>query len=197
MLTLTAESRGLTKSARNQARRNGFIPAVVYGKDVSPTPIMVSFQDLREAMKQGGKHQLIQLAGPAISKPCTVLIKELQMDAQQRIAHVDFFQPAKGRRIHIRVPVRVRGEDALTRRGVIMEYHLHEVDCECMPDKVPEAIYIDVANCQPGDHVSLGELKVPEGVKVSGHPGTMVVTIEAPMATMIPGEGVAQVTAGE
>lgn len=198
MLTLKAEPRGQTKSARNGARREGKVPAVLYGKDVVPTSIMVDGRALRHAMKAGGLHRLIQLSGAGVAEPCPVLIKDVQFDkAHVEVTHVDFFRPTAGRRIHVRVPVVVRGLEHLTRRGVIMEHQMHEVDCECLAEDVPEALYIDVASLQPGQHVSLGNLSAPPNVKISGHPAAVVLAIEAPMATMIPGEGVAQVTAGE
>lgn len=198
LLTLRAESRGLTKSARNQARRQGYIPAVVYGKNVPATPIMVPGSALRELLKAGGRHRLIRLVGPALDESHTVLIKDLQViGPTANVTHVDFLEPAPGRPLHVRVPVVVRGEDALTRRGIILEHHLREVDCQCLPEEVPEAIYVDVTHGHPGQHVSLGQLEAPPGVKITGTRDAVVLSIESPMATMIPGEGTAAVTAGE
>lgn len=198
MLTLKAEPRGQTKSARNGARREGKVPAVLYGKDVAPISIMVDGRALRHAIKAGGLHRLIELNGAGVTEPCRVLIKDVQFDkAHVDVTHVDFFLPTAGRRVHVRVPLVVRGLEELTRRGIIMEHQMHEVDCECLAEDVPQAIYVDVAAYQPGTHVSLGDLAVPPKVKISGHPDAVVLAIEAPMATIIPGEGVAQVTAGE
>lgn len=198
MLTLTAEPRGQTKSARNGARREGKVPAVLYGKDVAPTSITVDGQALRNAIKAGGLHRLIQLTGAGVPEQCKVLIKDVQFDkAHVDVAHVDFFRPTPGRRIHVRVPVVVRGLEELTRRGIILEHQMHEADCECLAEDVPEALYIDVASLQPGQHIALGDLSAPANVKISGHPGAVVLAIEAPMTTMIPGEGDVQVTAGE
>jgi large subunit ribosomal protein L25 len=198
LLTLRAEPRGTTKGSRSGARRQGLVPGVVYGKDVAPTPIAVPGAALREAMKAGARHRMIRLAGAGMDTPRTVLIKDIQFDnVHLEVVHVDFFEPAAGRRFHVRVPVIVQGDDQLTKRGIIMEHHLGEVDCECMPDNVPEAIYVDVSACEPGQHVALGELRAPTGVRITGDPRAVVCVIEAPMATIIPGEGMAQVTAGE
>lgn len=195
MITLNAAARGLTKSARTGARRAGDVPGVLYGKDVSPTPITIDGSALKAALKAGARHRMISLVMPGDTQPQQVIIKDLQYDERmQELVHVDFMRPALGRRLHVRVPLVVRGGDALIRRGIILEHQLQEIDCECMPDNVPEAIYIDATNCNPGEHVSLGELKAPPGVKVSGHPDTVVVSIVAPMATMIPGEGDINVT---
>lgn len=197
VLRLQAEPRGVSKGARNGARRRGYVPAVFYGKDVEPTPIMVESGALRSAMKEGARHKLIQLSGPAFEQPQTVMIKDIQFDpARETVHHVDFLRPAPGRRLHVRVPVVIQGDERLVRRGLVLEHQMHEVDCECLPDNVPEAIYIDAASLQPGQHVSLGDLSAPPGVKISGHRDAVVVVVAAPMATMVPPD-VAAIALGE
>jgi large subunit ribosomal protein L25 len=195
LLTLRVEPRGLTKSARSNARRSGCVPAVLYGKGLNPTPLMVSEAAMRETLKQGGKHRLIRLEGAGLNEAHTVLIQDVQYDGvHNAMVHVDFFQPPKGKRIRVRVPVVVQGEDALTRRGIILNHQLNEVEVNCMPESVPAGIYVDVSAYDPGDHVSVSDLTVPEGAKLVSAPEMVVLSIEPPMATIIPGEGAANVT---
>lgn len=196
MLTLRVEPRGLTKSARSNARRSGKVPAVLYGKGVDPTPLMVSGAALRETLKQGGAHRLIRLEGAGMdTEEHTVLIRDVQYDGvHNAVVHVDFFQPPKGKPIRVRVPVIVQGEDRLIKRGIILNHQLNDVEVNCMPENVPAGIVADVGNCDPGDHIALADLRAPAGVKIIGVPDMVVLSIEAPMVTMIPGEGAADVT---
>lgn len=197
MLTLSCEPRGLTKSARSDARRRGFVPAVVYGKGLDPAPIMVPFGELREALKQGGRNHLIRLEGAGVDQPRTVLIKDVEIDGvHDSIIHVDFFQPAAGRKVRIRVPVQLVGEETLLKRGLILTHQLHEVEVECLPDQVPAALFLDVSGFESGQHGSLGDLRVQAGVRICSPLEMVVANVEAPMVTMIPGEGAANVATG-
>jgi large subunit ribosomal protein L25 len=196
LVTLQVEPRGLTKSARTGARRRGFIPAVIYGKDVAPTPLQVSAVALRDAMKTGARNQLITLEG--LDQPHTVLIKDVQLDqVYQDIVHVDFFQPTKGRNVRIRVPVRIVGEERLTKQGLIMNFQVHEVEVECDAHSVPPYLTVDVSVLKDGEHVSAMDLRVPPGIRLVAGDEMVILNIEAPMAAFIPGEGVTDVpTAG-
>jgi large subunit ribosomal protein L25 len=195
LLTLSCEPRGLTKSARSDARRRGYVPAVVYGKGMEPAPIMVPFGELREALKHSGRNKLIRLEGAGVGQPRTVLIKDMAVDeVHDSVIHVDFFQPAAGRKIRIRVPVRLQGEEDLSKRGLILTHQLHEVEVECLPDEVPAALVVNVRGYEPGAHVSLGDLQNMAGVRICSPLEMVVANIEVPLATMIPGEGAANVT---
>ncbi len=198
MLTLQAKRRDVTKRARTRARWEGLIPAVLYGRDIEPVTIAVDGSAFRSVSRNGARHKPIRLEVSDMEEPQVVLIKDIQYDLLNRdVIHVDFLRPVEGKRMHVRVPLVVRGDDVLTGRGLILEHQLHDVDCECMPDNVPEAIYVDIQDLEPGQNITLGDLKAPEGVKISGHPDSVVVTVEAPRVTVVPGEGEAQVTAGD
>ncbi|MDF2626788.1 MAG: ribosomal protein [Symbiobacteriaceae bacterium] len=193
LVTLSCEPRGLTKSARNDARRRGYVPAVIYGKGVESTPIMVPGVALRDALKTGARNQLIRLEG--LGQTHTVLIKELQLDHKfQDLVHVDFMEPAKGRKVRVRVPVRFYGEDSVTKRGLIMTHQLNEVEVECEPDHIPAALTVDLASRTEGDHISVADLSVPGGVRVMSNPDAVVLNIDVPLVTMVPGEVAADVT---
>ena len=195
MLTLRAESRGLTKSARSDARRRDYIPAVVYGKGIDPAPIMVEGAALRSALRDGGRHKLIRLEG--LDQTCTVLVKDVQVDnLHHSVIHVDFHKPAEGQKVRLRVPVVVTGDEQLTRRALIMTHQLSEIEVECMPDQVPAALWVDVATREPGDDIKVGDLAVPAGVRVMGDPEAVVLNIDAPEMTMIPEVAAEVTTAG-
>lgn len=181
MLTLRAETRGLTKAARNEVRRQGYVPAVVYGKAVDPVPIMVPAEDLQQILRSGGRNKLIRLEGPGLERPFTVLIKEMQHSLIRRdVLHVDFFEPLAGRPINVRVPLVVEGDEELTRRGLVLERHLAEVECQCLPDSVPDSIRLDVAHLGPGDQIFLREVPLPPGVRLVGLGESVVVSVDAP-----------------
>jgi len=194
VLTLRAEPRGTRKSDRNGARRRGRIPAVVYGKGVESQPISVNANELWEILRKGGTHKMIRLQGLA-GGDATVLIKDFQRGVpNQEVLSVDFLQPAMGQKVHMRVPVMVVGEEDLIRRGLILEHQLHEVECECLPEHVPGAIRVDVSVMEAGEHISISGLAAPNGVQIAGPQDAVVVVVKEPTASVIPGEGQADVT---
>lgn len=194
MPTLSTQPRSLTKGARNTRRRQGHIPAVVYGKGRKPHPIMVEEVELRQVLKAGGRHKLIHLQGPGVGEDCDVLIKDLQVGMlDSSLVHVDFHQPAAGERVRIQVPVVLVGEDELAGQGVLVERQLSAVECQCSPERVPDALYVDVTAGRAGGEFTVGEISSPPGVKILGNPEMVVVSLRPAMATIVPGEGTAAV----
>lgn len=185
LLTLRAEPRGLTKSARSDARRRDCVPAVVYGKGVDPMPITVDGSTLRAYLREGARHRLIRLEGT--DQPRTVLIKDVQVDnVHQAVIHVDFYQPAEGQTVRLRVPVVIHGDDRLIKRGLLLTHQLHEVEVACKAHEVPAALTVDVGARDAGDAIKVADLTAPAGVRIMGDPEAVLANINAPAVTMIP-----------
>lgn len=184
-IDLTAKPRAsIGRTAAKQARRSGNVPAVLYGKHIKPQPLSVAALDVKKLLSHGrGSHAMVNLTIEDNGKKEThlALVQDVQIDPlKDHALHVDFHQLSATEKFHVRVPVRAIGEPAGVKEGGIMEYLIREVDIECLPKDLPEAIEVDVTALGLGKSIYLGDLKVGEGVTIRGDKTRPVITIALP-----------------
>lgn len=180
--TLTAELREAKgKGAARRLRREGRIPAVLYGPGRETKAVAVVARDFFRVYQQVGKHGLVQLQisnGDGGSQP--VLIKEVQISPTEGdYVHVDFHAVALDREIDTTVPVALQGEELRKDRSVV-QLVLHQLAVRCLPADIPDAIVVDVAQLAVGDVVTVGQLQLPPRVTVMNDPDEVVVTVTPP-----------------
>lgn len=185
------ERRG--KGAARQLRRQGWVPAVLYGHAVpSGQPIAVDGADVRRLLSAGGFNRLVDLdlgeAGRRVA-----LAKDVQLDpVAGEVIHADFYAVALDEAVEVQVPVQLSGEEGRTEDGGVIALLLREVTVSCLPTQIPEAITVDVGGLAIGDVVHVRDLRVPEGVRIVDDPNTPVVTVSAPDAAEDAGEAEAE-----
>ncbi|QYJ06016.1 50S ribosomal protein L25/general stress protein Ctc [Qipengyuania flava] len=165
-LTLPAEARERAgKGASRQLRREGRVPAVIYGGKEEPTLIHVEAKELVRQLGTG--HFMnsiveIELGG----KKVKTLPKDVALHpVTDRPEHVDFFRLAKGGKIEVQVPVVFTNEEASPglKKGGVLNVVRHELDLVCDNDKIPGEIEIDVTGKEVGDSIHISEVQLPEG----------------------------------
>ncbi len=199
--TLEAAARStFGKNESRRLRRDGRIPAVVYG-GVDPQAGSVSISVdprplLRIMHSESGANTLIGLTidGGAASQ---VLVKQYQLDPiKDELLHVDFYRVAMDRVITVSVPVILKGEAVgVKQQGGLMDFVHREVAIECLPAEIPEHLEVDVSELMIGQGVRLRELL--EGVvwtPVSA-PDTLLVHVVAPKAEVTEEEEAAEAEA--
>src|SRR6267378_2393675 len=141
---LISEPRTVLGKKVKKLRREGLLPANVYGKGLSSTAIQVKMADFQAVFKEVGETGLIDLKVGADSKP--VLIKNLQMEYPLHTPlHVDFFQVNLKEKVKTMVPVVLTGEPtAVTEKLGILLQTLAEVEIEALPAELPENIEVSV-----------------------------------------------------
>jgi large subunit ribosomal protein L25 len=184
-IDLTAKPRPrLGRSAAKQARRNGTVPAVLYGKHIKPQHLSVSALDVKKLLSHGrSSHAMVNLTIEDNGSKQThlALVQELQIDPlQDTVIHVDFHQLSASEKFRVRVPVRAVGEPVGVKEGGIMEYLIREVEIECLPKDLPDVIEVDVTNLKLGASIFLGDLKVADGITLRGDKSRPVITIAMP-----------------
>ena len=167
-LTLPAEARDRAgKGASRALRREGRIPAVIYGGKEEPTPIHV---EERLLMRQLGTGHFmnsivnIEVGGQTVR----TLPKDLALDpVTDRPVHVDFFRLAVGAKIDVAVPVVFVNEEASPglKRGGVLNVVRHELELVCEADKIPGEISIDVTGLEIGDAVHISSVTLPQGAE--------------------------------
>ncbi len=165
-LTLPAEARERAgKGASRQLRREGRVPAVIYGGKEEPVMIHVELKELVKQLNTG--HFMnsivnIDLGGQTIR----TLPKDVALHpVKDRPEHVDFFRLAKGAKVDVSVPVVFTNEEASPglKKGGVLNVVRHELELVCDADKIPGEIEIDVTGKEVGDSIHISEVSLPEG----------------------------------
>lgn len=191
---VVTQPRAKTGSAEaNRLRKAGRVPAVIYGHKEEVLAVSVAADDVRQLVRQGTR--IIDVKAGTKTEKC--LIRDLQWDVLgKEIYHVDFTRVSADERIHVTVPVQLRGQAVGLSEGGVLNHHLHEVHIECLATSIPESIRVNVADLHLGKAIHIKELVVPEGVKVLGDPEEVVVAVVAKQEVKeeptVPGEGGAE-----
>lgn len=165
-LTLPAEMRERAgKGASRALRREGRVPAVIYGGKEEPTPIHVEEKELvRQLMTGHFMNSIVEIT--VDGKKTNTLPKDVALHpVTDRPIHVDFLRLAKGAKIDVNVPVVFVNEEASPglKKGGVLNVVRHELELVCEADKIPGEIEIDVTGLEVGDSVHISALTLPEG----------------------------------
>jgi large subunit ribosomal protein L25 len=165
-LTLPAETRERAgKGASRALRREGRVPAVIYGGKEAPTTIHLEEKELVKQLGTG--HFMNSIVEIRLgSEIIRTLPKDVSLHpVTDRPEHVDFLRMTKGGKIGVSVPVVFINEDASPglKKGGVLNVVRHELELVCENDKIPGEIEIDVTGKEVGDSIHISELTLPEG----------------------------------
>lgn len=165
--SLSAQPRKLVGRKVKNLRRQGLVPATVYGKKVKSASVSVKHEDFAKVYKEAGESGLVELSLEKEVKP--VLIHNVQLDPVKGTPiHVEFFQVDLKENVQTRVPVEFVGEPVAVSNkvGVLLTIH-DEVEVEALPTDLPEKLTIDVSALSEVDQeVKVKDLKAPAGVTI-------------------------------
>lgn len=185
MLTLTVQPRAELGKAAQKVRKEGFIPAVVYGPTIKPHSVSVRISDFEKTYREAGETTLITLKieGEDKGDSGVVLIRDPKTNPINRtFTHVDFYQLPLDKPIEISVPVEVEGEaPAAKELGGTLVQNLYEVNVKALPQNLIHGITIDVSGLATfEDAITVADLSVPENVEILAEPETTVAFVEEP-----------------
>jgi large subunit ribosomal protein L25 len=164
-------------------RREGKIPAVLYGPKTEPTLLSVEVRDLEKIFKTGNVGQvllnLIIQNGRESTRPA--MIKELQAHpVSGKFLHIDFYEIDLERKIRVGVPIVTIGNPIGVEMGGLLQIVRREIEVLCLPTKIPEAIEVDVTSMDVGDSIHVEELQVEGDVEIPADVNFTVITCLAP-----------------
>jgi large subunit ribosomal protein L25 len=185
MQELTIQPRqGTGKQAAKRLRRQGVVPAILYG-GATTEPVSVDPKAVLKMISgHAGTTQLLTLKMEGDGASRLAIIRAMQFDpVSERLLHVDLQEVSTDKPITVRVAVHPVGEAVGVRdtKG-ILNLVLHEVSVSCLPTAIPERIDADVSELAIGDVLTIGDLAVPAGVRILNDPGQAVATVSPPMA---------------
>lgn len=172
------------KGAARATRKEGRVPAVIYGAKKPSTMISLDPQDLRQQLRGGGffSHVFEIETGGAKEK---VLARDIQLHpVTDRPLHVDFMRLTAGAKVHVMVPVEFENELASPglKRGGVLNIVRHEIDMVCSPESIPEKLVVDLTGLEIGDSLHISAVGLPDGVTPAAEHDFTVATVVAPSA---------------
>lgn len=180
-LQVTARS-GLGKGGARALRRQGLIPATVYGRGLAPCSVVVDPKTLKAAVAtEAGWNTLLTLEGEGAFAGKVVILKDAQYSAIRReMTHVDFQVVDLQKKVHVMVPVHPVGKSAGEKAGGNLQVIRHELEVFCLPTAIPGSIDVDVAKLAVGDVLHIEDIALPAGVEVPHDVNFTVITVTAP-----------------
>lgn len=170
------------KNASGRLRREGMIPAILYGGGSSNVPLTLKKQDVFMILRSDtGENTVFQVSFD--SEIRDVMIKELQRDpVTDEILHADFVHIAMDKAIRVSVPLVSVGEAVgVKTEGGFVDFITRELEVECLPKNIPEHIEIDISGLHLRHSLKAEDITLPEGVKLITSSDTILVLIEAPL----------------
>ncbi|MEX6775868.1 50S ribosomal protein L25/general stress protein Ctc [Limnospira fusiformis] len=162
-------------------RREGLIPAVLYGhKGAESEELTIDAKTAENLMKKGAvNHTLIQLNIPDLSWAGKALLREVQTHPWKGFPyHLSFFSVGTLESVEVTIPLNFIGEPmGVKNSGGMLDLVITEVQVNCKPGNIPEAIDVEVSSLEVGDALHISELQLPEGVEVIAEADQVVASI--------------------
>ncbi|MDI6707423.1 MAG: 50S ribosomal protein L25 [Bacillota bacterium] len=158
-----------------RTRNEGFVPAVLYGKDNDGQPVKIEAASLRKLISRMGSSAIFNAEYNGETK--LMLLKEIQSEPiSGNLIHADLLEIDANQTITTTVPLVAVGVEGLA-GGVIMQQILNEISISCLPKYVPKMIEFNVAGMEPGQVVHVSDLDIDGNIEVVTAPGEVVATI--------------------
>ena len=158
------------KSGAREVRKEGNIPAILYGQGEDSVPLVVQPDELKQALSNNaGMNTVLELEidGSEPSAKKFSMLGEVQKDPlKNKVIHIDFLAIDMEKNVKVKVPVNTQGRSEGERKGGKLEKLMRTIDLECLPGNIPDSIEIDVSSLNMGDFVDIASLTLGEGVKI-------------------------------
>lgn len=181
-ITVKADKRdAFGKNASRRLRRQGRIPAVLYGEGTESTPLILDKKDVIAILKSdSGENTIFKVTFD--SKAKDAMFKDLQIDpGTDELIHADLIYISMDKPIRVNVEVDLEGDAVgVKTEGGFVDFMTREVEIECLPKDIPEQITVDISGLHLHQSLKVGDIVVPEGVKVISDPAMVIALIAVP-----------------
>jgi len=175
MPTLNTETRKEIGEKINILRKNNYLPAIVYGKEIGSLPIKVKYKDFEETWEESGEGTIISLRikkGNKRNEPVKqypVLIREVQKNPLTgEFLHIDFYQLPMDKEVEVTIPLVFKGElPAEKEIGGVLIKNIHEVKIKGLPKNLISSIQVNISSlAKIEDSIKIKDLPLPEGIRI-------------------------------
>lgn len=179
----SAKNKGTGTKFARKMRKQGRIPAIIYGHKQANIPISLARDSVWEMIKKKTHLAELEIEGSASE---TVLVRDIQWDhLGKEIIHLDFARVSASDSIETEVPVELRGTAPGLAEGGILEQLIHDIVVICRADAIPNSIKVDISDLHLNKAIHIKELKLPEGLTVKGDPDSLVVHMTTKVAEVV------------
>lgn len=163
-------------------RKNGFIPAVIYGRALAPLKISLNYKDFVKTFTANSVSSFMNVVSKEDKiNGKTAVIKEIQKDpVTDRVIHVDFHEVSMDEKIEIEAAIHLLGKPEGVKLGGILELLVRHITIKGYPKDIIDTINIDVASLQIGNIIHVRDLKLGEGIEILADEDTPIVTVAEP-----------------
>lgn len=175
------------KGPSKKMRRDGWIPAVLYGPGASTVSLSLSIHELKKVLvTRAMATTLLSLVaegdgGSPVSGK-VALLKDVQIHPLTRLPlHVDLYEVSMERKLSVKVPVRLTGKPAGVTEGGILQQVTREILIECLPVNIPQEIEADVSALKIGQSLHVRDVSFPEGVRSKADAELTLAAVVAPI----------------
>lgn len=186
--TLSARTRtGKGKGVARKLRAANQVPAVFYGPETEPLPLVLEHADLHTLLKKARGENVIldlEISSEGESGTKKAMLKDLQMDpVKDTYLHADFYEISMDKEITLDIPIRLVNTPAGVAQGGILQHVVREMTISGLPDRLTDQVEVDVSGLDIGDAVHIGDIPLPEGVTAIQDAGLTVAVVVAPSVT--------------
>lgn len=184
VITLKADPRNdVGKKIARQLRKQGRIPAIIYGEKKESLPISLLLSDVRAIMKsESGENTVLRIHRENVQ--VDAMLKEVQYDyLSDNIIHVDLLRIDLQKAVNVSVPVKVFGDPVGVKvEDGIFDFMTREIKIRCLPTQIPKEFKIDISGLHTGDSIRAEDLEVAEGIKILSDPHTVICAVTSKAA---------------
>lgn len=180
--TLQVKEREKAGKDLDTMRKQGSIPAVLYGHGIKPQMFWVQYVNFSKLYDKAGENSIIEVT-KGEGKPVNVIVNDVQLDPlSNRFSHIDFFQVRMDEKLEAHIPLEFIGEaPAVREMGGILVKPMEEILVSCLPKDLPRSLVVDLSVLREfGSHIQIKDMKIPAGVEVLIPLETTIIIVEAP-----------------
>ncbi|HHX29011.1 MAG: 50S ribosomal protein L25 [Bacillota bacterium] len=178
--SIVLKPREVGRTAARRCRREGLVPGIIYGRAIEPIPVALDSKALRRLTGGAGSH-VHRVSVEDSGFEGNVMIQEVVYEPLTgNPIHIDLHNISMTQKVKAEVTIAVLGEEAMEKRGLILQRQLRQITVESLPGDIPASVSVDVSNLQYGESVTAGEIALPEDVKLVTDPAEVVVVAVAP-----------------
>ena len=174
------------KGAARKLRNNNQIPAIFYGPKIEPVMLAVDYPELLRVLKESRHENVIldlEVQSDRGTETRKAMIKDLLVDPiKNTYLHADFCEISMDKEITVNVQVRLLGTPVGVTDGGILQHIRREVTISCLPDKMIDALELDVSKLTVGDSLHISDIEFPEGITSSDEGHITIAVVVAPTA---------------
>ncbi|MGI8602488.1 MAG: 50S ribosomal protein L25 [Verrucomicrobiales bacterium] len=171
--------------ALKRLRKEGLVPAIVYGRKFENQNLKVNSKALRDLLARSTSENVLVNLEIEGGGSQLALIQDVQHDALSgSIVHVDFHAVKEDEKIHAQVPIDLTGESIGVKLGGLLEHQIHSLDIFCFPKDLPDKLSVDISHLAMGDALHLSDVKLPEGVTARLGGDVVIALVTEPKVTV-------------